>query len=219
MFMFVLYNLLAIAIRMSFVSDIIGSIVSIVVMYLYIKILYKINVECGRVVSEFSFTSREVSAKSNTTTVDISTVSTHETADSVPAQSPMEGDEGSTSTKQTYAESNVTLAKTQVKLVKNITKNTLLGLVGLSTTIMMNIKISIDFIVNAKADATLWRCMWCFDGAVNIIVMYLIFGCTAAHYNKICFYCHKGIQKCCIKATKVSIARNNTETEMAEYMG
>lgn len=200
-----------------------ASIVSIMVMYLYIKILYGINVESGEATrSDMSGVTTTVTNTATTTTPmtpgiemqdKLSVVSTSTTGDNGEIS---EERKLTTTMKQSIS---VTLEQAQLKMVRNITKNTILGLFGLLSTVVINIKTSIEWIADLRTDATMWRCMASFDGAVNIIVMYLIFGWTASQYKKICFYCHTGMQKCCIRATKKSIIRKDqVENEISEYI-
>ena len=226
-------------------------------MYLYIRILYKINVQTGEATVEPTSTRTELFSMSTSMEVELqrmqageietgqsrfSVVSTSTnmntprsphtpitpTSPNSP-RSPSSVDsmnEGQrTRWKMSFSKSpkfpkesmSVTLEENQLKLLRNITKNTLLGLIGLSSTIVINIRVLVTFITNTRTDAGLWRCMWSFDGAINIVVIYLIFAWTTRQYNKLCYVCHKGVKQCCVRATKYSILKK-AEKEMSEYM-
>ena len=219
-------------------------------MYLYIKILYGINVESGEATrTDISHTDKSIQSAATSTTSGYGhnklTSSTPMTPQiemqdriSVLSTSAMSDNELNgtiqTPSTTTYPDGElgeerklkaakpsvtVTLEQAQLKMVRNITKNTLLGLFGLLSTVVINIKTSVEWIADLRTDATMWRCMASFDGAVNIIVMYLIFGWTAVQYGKICIYCHTGMMKCCVWATKKSIIRKDkAENGMPEYV-
>ena len=171
---------IAIATRLSFAGMVFGSFVSIMVIYLYSKILYGINVESGETSESKTESKSEISETKNRRI----------------------------STELSFA---------QIQLIRNMTKNTLLGFVGLLTTFVIYIETFIDFSMGSRVDSTLWRSLWSFDGAINTMVMYLIFTWTSKQYTVLCFHCDTAMEKCCVWATKKSIIRK-AEREMARHL-
>ena len=97
------------------------------------------------------------------------------------------------------------------KIVKTITKSTLLSLIGISTSLWLNI----EYLVMAsqtKTDGVLIRAVGNLDGAINAISMYLVFSFAKAYYNVGCRLCHNGMSKCCVCVTKRAVlkAKDNT---------
>ena len=213
---------------------------TIVVLYLYIKILYSITINSAEVTrttdyskaemskTEMSKTAPSTTNKSQLQTPEVEMQSRESVASNTatdppqmqtlsPSQSADGYQDTNTKPKVSISIIRVTLQETQMKLVRNVTKNTLLGLIGLVSTIMLNVKTSYEWIIDAKPDPSLWRSLASFDGAINIITMYLIFGWTAWQYNKSCKYCHNGMENLCVWCTKRSILRQDMKEHGEDY--
>ena len=57
----------------------------------------------------------------------------------------------------------------------------------------------------------MFRSVYAVDGAINVICIYLAFNWNSFIYKRLCFYCDKGIRKCCLSVTKQSAKRKITE--------
>ena len=96
------------------------------------------------------------------------------------------------------------------KIVQTITKSTLLSLIGILTSMWLNLEMLIEAI-QETTDGVLFRAIASFDGAVNAICMYLVFSFAKTYYNIGCRLCHNGMSKCCLCVTKKAVVRDRTQ--------
>ena len=96
------------------------------------------------------------------------------------------------------------------KIVQTITKSTLLSLIGILTSMWLNWEMLIDAI-QETSDGVLFRALASFDGAVNVICMYLVFSFAKTYYDFGCKLCHNGMSKCCLCVTKKAVLRERTQ--------
>ena len=173
-------------------------------MYLYIKTLFQITVKAGDTESHIDVSSR---TRSGTTEM---------------VNIPKSGEiiTINVNNKGKQKENEVNLRQAQLELIENMTKNTLLGLIGLLSTMMLNVKTVYEWIIDERGDPSLWRCMSALDGAINIGTMWLIFSVTKRCYNVLCKYPHYGLNKGCIWTTKKSVINNKTviENQLGDYI-
>eukprot|EP00483_Globobulimina_turgida_P000120 UN00120 len=140
---------------------------------------------------------------------EVSTVSTVSTNDSkqvmmAPAHTTM----NSASVEGGEGEELETRVEIDGRLLKTITKSTLLSVIGLLSSFWLHIEMFVKFIEN-NTDGALFRAIACVDGAVNVIVMYLIFAFARPYYEIGCKWCHIGMLKCCSCVTKKAVLRAN----------
>ena len=101
----------------------------------------------------------------------------------------------------------VELEQKQLRMIGLITKNTLLGIIGLISTFLVYIMVMIEWILQIENDPISFRLICNIDGAVNSVCMYLIFNWSDNVYQQLCCFCDVGIRKYCIWITKKSVKR------------
>eukprot|EP01084_Bolivina_argentea_P072725 132038_1 len=91
-------------------------------------------------------------------------------------------------------------------MVNTITKSTLLSVIGIMSSFWLHLEMFI-LAIKSSSDGALFRAIACFDGAVNIICMYLIFAFAKPYYKIGCKWCHIGMSKCCLCVTKKAVLK------------
>eukprot|EP01083_Nonionella_stella_P095106 266927_1 len=99
------------------------------------------------------------------------------------------------------------------KLVRTITKTTLLSLIGILTSFWLHLEMMASGI-KGDTEAVLYRAIASIDGAVNIICMYLIFAFARPYYDIGCKWCHIGMSKCCLFVTKKAVLKAKQKNEI-----
>ena len=181
-----------------------GIFVLLCVIVLYIRTLYRVVVAAGNATMEMSSKQEIPSRTSKTGEIEMQSAST-QTNNSPPR---------STSTDSPPIHMAVRLQHVAVKLVQNICKNTLLGFIGLTSTLLLNVRTIYLLGIYADGDPIMWRCLASLDGAINIICMYLIFVWTDRQYNFLCFACDRALRRGCILMTKKSIIKKETQKDL-----
>eukprot|EP01083_Nonionella_stella_P135168 411155_1 len=92
------------------------------------------------------------------------------------------------------------------KMVRTITKSTLLSLIGILTSFWLHLEMLVGAI-QGVTDAVLHISVASVDGAVNIICMYLIFGFARPYYDLGCKWCHIGMSKRVMVVTEKALVR------------
>ena len=100
------------------------------------------------------------------------------------------------------------------KMIGIATKSMLLSLIGIISSFWLHIEMIIRF-ARDNTDGVLFRALASFDGAVNLICMYLIFGFAAPYYDVGCKCCHFGLEKLCKKFSKKAVIyKQGTDTDL-----
>ena len=111
----------------------------------------------------------------------------------------------------TIIEVKKTKVHVDTTMIGTATKSMLLSLIGIISSFWLHIEM-IVLIARDQSDQVLFRAIASFDGAVNILCMYLIFAFAKPYYDIGCKFCHFGLEKLCKKFSKKAVIhRANSE--------
>eukprot|EP00484_Ammonia_sp_Unknown_P007588 CAMPEP_0197073120 /NCGR_PEP_ID=MMETSP1384-20130603/210443_1 /TAXON_ID=29189 /ORGANISM="Ammonia sp." /LENGTH=411 /DNA_ID=CAMNT_0042511949 /DNA_START=55 /DNA_END=1290 /DNA_ORIENTATION=- len=180
-------------------------LVDIVVMILYIQRLVEVTVMNGQITNATSTEDEDKTTTTQTAEVELQTTGGRGGFN--------EGEEEQSDGIQTGIEGKLKV-KTKVtvdeKFVQTITKSTLLSLIGILTSFWLHIEMLV-LISQDESDGVLLRAVGSFDGAVNVVCMYLVFGFASPYYRVGCKWCHFGMRKLCKKYSKQMVLRKASE--------
>ena len=177
---------------LSFLSGVIGMIVSATVIILFIKILYKTNIDTM-----------------TTSNIYQSTGTDHMQTDesgSVKGEGN-EATEMDLDSETNVDERKIKLGRSQMRIIYMITKNALLGVIGLTSSMILYGYVIMEWVLHLEPDPMAFVSFATLDGAINCVCMNLVFSWSTAIYDRVCCVCHFGVASCCVSCTKQSIKK------------
>eukprot|EP01084_Bolivina_argentea_P072726 132039_1 len=112
-----------------------------------------------------------------------------------------------------FSEKSKVSVSVNAKFVRTITKSTLLSSIGIAATFWLHLE-QLVMAINGRSNAVLFIAESCFDGAVNVICMYLVFSFAKQYYDITCKWCHIGMYKCCTRVSKKVVLKKRSREVM-----
>eukprot|EP01084_Bolivina_argentea_P254189 427259_1 len=109
----------------------------------------------------------------------------------------------------------IELRDQHIHMIGLITKNTLLGIISLTSTFLVYGAVIIEWMLHAHMDPLAFRIMKNFDGAINSICMCLIFSWSGYVYNTVCNCCDGQMRKCGIWITQKAVRRQISQSDQS----
>lgn len=177
---------------LSFLSGVIGMIVSATVIILFISILYKTNIDTMTTSNIYQSTGTDRDSGS------VKQEGTAETETDLDLDSETNVDSKS---------KQIKLGRAQMRIIYMITKNSFLGVIGLTSSMILYGYVIMEWILHLEPDPMAFASFATLDGAINCVCMNLVFSWSTAIYDVLCCVCHYGVASCCVSCTEKSVKK------------